>query len=117
HGPATGPGGLGMGCAAGWGRASHRAPASGLARPAGRGAAGGASRHTRERAGRMLIIGLMSGTSLDGITAALVDIEGQDVASLRWRMLGWCTLPYEEEKRRTIHDAIVSGTAASLCAV
>lgn len=65
----------------------------------------------------MLIIGLMSGTSLDGVTAALVEIEGEDVAGLQWTVQGWCTLGYSEERRSAIHDAIVSGTAASLCAL
>jgi anhydro-N-acetylmuramic acid kinase len=65
----------------------------------------------------MLIIGLMSGTSLDGVTAALVSIEGGSVEELRWTVRGWCTLPYADERRRTIHDGIVAGTAAALCAL
>lgn len=65
----------------------------------------------------MLIIGLMSGTSLDGVTAALVSIEGGSVEELRWTVQGWCTLPYADERRRTIHDGIVAGTAEALCAL
>lgn len=65
----------------------------------------------------MRIIGLMSGTSLDGITAALVSIEGTGVSDLRWTMEGWCTLGYTPERRSAIHDGIVSGSAASLCAL
>lgn len=65
----------------------------------------------------MLIIGLMSGTSLDGVTAALVSIEGGSVEELRWNLRGWCTLPYAEERRRTIHEGIVAGTASALCAL
>jgi anhydro-N-acetylmuramic acid kinase len=63
----------------------------------------------------MLIIGLMSGTSLDGVTAALVRIDGEGVADLRWKVEGWCTLAYTEERRHAIHEGIVAGTAASLC--
>lgn len=65
----------------------------------------------------MLIIGLMSGTSLDGVTAALVRIEGGSVAELEWQVEGWCTAAYSDERRHAIHNAIVSGTAASLCAL
>jgi anhydro-N-acetylmuramic acid kinase len=63
----------------------------------------------------MLIIGLMSGTSLDGVTAALVRVEGESVRELEWTVQGWCTVPYTEAQRRAIHDGIVSGGAASLC--
>lgn len=65
----------------------------------------------------MLIIGLMSGTSLDGVTAALVELEGEEVAALEWRIVGWCTVPYTDERRRMIHDAIVGGSAATLCSL
>jgi anhydro-N-acetylmuramic acid kinase len=65
----------------------------------------------------MLIIGLMSGTSLDGVTAALVRIDGGSVAELSWRVEGWCTVSYGDERRHAIHEAIVSGSAASLCAI
>jgi anhydro-N-acetylmuramic acid kinase len=65
----------------------------------------------------MLIIGLMSGTSLDGVTGALVRIDGGSVAELNWRVEGWCTVAYSEERRHAIHETIVSGNAASLCAL
>ena len=32
-------------------------------------------------------IGLMSGTSLDGVDAALVDLDGQSEHDLTWRMI------------------------------
>lgn len=63
----------------------------------------------------MLIVGLMSGTSLDGVSAALVEIEGETAETLRWEMRGWCTVAYDEVRRRSIHDAIVGGSAAKLC--
>lgn len=65
----------------------------------------------------MLIVGLMSGTSLDGVTAALVSIEGRSVEDLRWSLQGWRTLPYADDRRRIIHDGIVAGTAAALCSL
>ena len=62
----------------------------------------------------MLVIGLMSGTSLDGIDAALVEFEG-DLPELRWQLRAFRTEPYAEAQRRAIHDAIQAGTAARLC--
>jgi 1,6-anhydro-N-acetylmuramate kinase len=62
----------------------------------------------------VLVIGLMSGTSLDGIDAALVELNG--AADLPdWRLAAFVEAPYSAGQRRTIHDSILSGTAASLC--
>lgn len=62
----------------------------------------------------MRVIGLMSGTSLDGIDAAIVrfDEAGGDLA---WEIERFLTVPLEDERRRRIHDAIVDGSAAVLC--
>lgn len=65
----------------------------------------------------MLIIGLMSGTSLDGVTAALVEIEGETISDLSWQLRGWCTVDYDDAQRRQIHDSIVGGGPAALCAL
>jgi anhydro-N-acetylmuramic acid kinase len=62
----------------------------------------------------MLFIGLMSGTSLDGIDAALVEIGGPADAP-DWRLVAFTDTPYMPEQRAAIHDGIVAGTAASLC--
>lgn len=62
----------------------------------------------------MLFIGLMSGTSLDGIDAALVEMEGPPERPT-WRMRAFVDRPYPADRRRAIHDAILSGSAASLC--
>ena len=63
----------------------------------------------------MLIVGLMSGTSLDGVDAALVEIEGESVETLAWRVVHTCTVPYAEERRSSIHGAILAGSAELLC--
>lgn len=63
----------------------------------------------------MLIVGLMSGTSLDGVDAALVSIEGTSVDDVRWQMVHWATLPYPEARREAIHRSIVNGSAEALC--
>jgi anhydro-N-acetylmuramic acid kinase len=61
------------------------------------------------------VIGLMSGTSLDGIDAALVAFEGRDEVSLSWRLEHFVDTPYTAEQRGRINDAILDGGAAELC--
>lgn len=56
----------------------------------------------------------MSGTSLDGIDAALVQLEG-DPEKPRWELLAFAERPYTPDQRRAIHESILNGTAASLC--
>ena len=62
----------------------------------------------------MLVIGLMSGTSLDGIDAALVEFSGT-VDAPHWRIVSFLDIPYDTTQRAAIHDGIVRGSAASLC--
>lgn len=65
----------------------------------------------------MRIIGLMSGTSLDGVDAVLAEFDGAREAELAWRVLGFVSLPYTLERRETIHRAILEGSAESICRV
>jgi anhydro-N-acetylmuramic acid kinase len=65
----------------------------------------------------MRIVGLMSGTSLDGVDAALVEVEGTGVHDVRASVVHWLTLPYGGERRKAIHDGILDGSAESLCAL
>jgi anhydro-N-acetylmuramic acid kinase len=48
-----------------------------------------------------LVIGLISGTSVDGIDAALVEITGTDV-DLKIELLAGATYPYSETLREQI---------------
>jgi anhydro-N-acetylmuramic acid kinase len=63
----------------------------------------------------VLIVGLMSGTSLDGVDAALVEIEGEGVEDVRFRLVHWLTAPFDEARREAIHGAILAGSAERLC--
>ncbi len=49
----------------------------------------------------MLVLGLMSGTSADGIDVALVRVGGRGLA-LRARLENFCTLPYPASVRRAV---------------
>jgi anhydro-N-acetylmuramic acid kinase len=62
----------------------------------------------------LLIVGLMSGTSLDGIDAALVEISGDSLADLRWELRSAMTTPYTPERREAIHRVIANGSAAEM---
>jgi anhydro-N-acetylmuramic acid kinase len=63
----------------------------------------------------VLSVGLMSGTSLDGVDAALVSIDGSSVEEVSWELVHWATLPFPEARREAIHRAIVAGSAEALC--
>jgi anhydro-N-acetylmuramic acid kinase len=57
----------------------------------------------------------MSGTSLDGIDAALVEVNGTGEDDVRARLVRALTVEYDESRREAIHAAIVSGSAEALC--
>ena len=59
----------------------------------------------------------MSGTSLDGIDAAIVDFDGAGEADLRWNMVAFTGIPYTAQQREVIHSAISDGGPARLCAL
>ena len=47
-------------------------------------------------------LGLMSGTSLDGIDAALIRTDGEHVAEFG----AWMTLPYDDKMKEVLHAAV-----------
>ncbi|HEX8362802.1 MAG TPA: anhydro-N-acetylmuramic acid kinase, partial [Longimicrobium sp.] len=63
----------------------------------------------------MKIVGLMSGTSLDGVDAALVEVTGAGIDDVKAHVVHALTVPYEESRRAAIHDGILAGTAEALC--
>lgn len=58
------------------------------------------------------VIGLMSGTSVDGIDAALVEIDGTDV-DLKAELIAGATYPYPQDLREKIL-AVCGGAAVSM---
>ncbi|MEO1669674.1 MAG: anhydro-N-acetylmuramic acid kinase [Cyanobacteria bacterium J06631_2] len=60
----------------------------------------------------MIVIGLMSGTSVDGIDATLVEIQGTE-ADLQVQMLAGATYPYPEQLRSNIL-AVCGGKALNM---
>jgi anhydro-N-acetylmuramic acid kinase len=62
----------------------------------------------------MHVVGLMSGTSGDGVDAALVDITGRG-RSLKARTVAAHTLTYPRSLQQRILSASVSGTVAEVC--
>jgi anhydro-N-acetylmuramic acid kinase len=61
------------------------------------------------------IVGLMSGTSLDGIDAVVVDFLGEDEADVGFWVRAFVSIPYTLPQRQQIHEAILNGSPATLC--
>jgi len=53
--------------------------------------------------------GLMSGTSLDGVDALLLEVHGSDPSTLTWEVRGFRTEPYSVEERERIARSITGG--------
>jgi anhydro-N-acetylmuramic acid kinase len=62
----------------------------------------------------MKVVGLMSGTSGDGVDAAVVDIRGR-AQDLRVRLLAFAPMPYPAALQRRIVAAAAQGTVAEIC--
>ena len=62
-----------------------------------------------------LFVGLMSGTSIDGIDAVVVRIDGESREEFEWSLLAFSTTAYDGGRREMILDALENGTPQTLC--
>ena len=62
----------------------------------------------------MKVIGLISGTSTDGIDAALVDIKGKGLNS-RLKLIAYKTYPYPKGLKERIIEASTKGKVDEIC--
>ncbi|MEO7083996.1 MAG: anhydro-N-acetylmuramic acid kinase [Gemmatimonadaceae bacterium] len=62
-----------------------------------------------------VFVGLMSGTSLDGISAAVVRFSREDSGRINADLLAFIGSRYTPEQRERLQHALVSGTAAEYC--
>jgi anhydro-N-acetylmuramic acid kinase len=60
-------------------------------------------------------LGLMSGTSLDGVDVALVGFEGEGERPERAEPFAYTVFPYERAFRARLRDACATGSVAELC--
>ena len=65
----------------------------------------------------MLVVGLMSGTSMDGITAALVDIRDlpEGKGKLKVNLVAYETIPFSSELRERLIALSTGGSVPELC--
>ena len=60
-------------------------------------------------------MGLMSGTSLDGIDAALVRFEGSTLENFGWRLVAFANTPYGPDRQALLLKGMEDGTPDGLC--
>ena len=70
---------------------------------------------TALRSGPRILVGLMSGTSLDGISAAVVRFDRGDDGRIAYDLLGMSVRPYEPAQRDRLAKALVEGTPREYC--
>jgi anhydro-N-acetylmuramic acid kinase len=59
-------------------------------------------------------IGLMSGTSMDGVDALLLEVRGSDPRAMDWRVAGFVTTPWSEAMQAQIRQGFVGGETRAL---
>ena len=70
---------------------------------------------TTSRPDRRIIVGLMSGTSLDGISAAVVRFDRGEDGRITYDLLGMSVRPYDAAQRDRLAKALVTGTPREYC--
>ena len=66
-------------------------------------------------AGPKIIVGLMSGTSLDGISAAVVRFDRDGNGRISYELLGMSVRPYDAEQRDRLGNALVGVSPREYC--
>ena len=72
-------------------------------------------RDTRDTARSITVLGLMSGTSLDGLTAALVRFQDGEGGRVSAELLGHQTVEYTAERRERLHAAMHGASPSEYC--
>jgi anhydro-N-acetylmuramic acid kinase len=67
-----------------------------------------------DRAAPVLAVGLMSGTSLDGVSAALVSIAEGPPGDYRLELRAFLTAPFSDAQRERIGNTVTGGSAREL---
>ncbi len=65
----------------------------------------------------MILVGLMSGTSLDGISAAVVRFEDTEGGSVSADLLGFTVRDYSREQHDRLAHALTSGSPSEYCRI
>ncbi|MDX1673477.1 MAG: anhydro-N-acetylmuramic acid kinase [Longimicrobiales bacterium] len=66
----------------------------------------------------MKVVGLMSGTSLDGVDAVVMEIlDAGPSRAPDWRVEAFESVPYTSARRRAIEEVLAGGSAASVAAL
>ena len=70
---------------------------------------------TARSSGPRIVVGLMSGTSLDGISAAVVRFDRDTHGRIAYDLLGMSVRPYDATQRDRLARALVAGTPREYC--
>lgn len=62
-----------------------------------------------------LVVGLMSGTSLDGVDAVLARFRGETLEEFEWSVLAFESTPYGSDRRELLLQGMERGDPAGLC--
>lgn len=65
--------------------------------------------------GSTVVVGLMSGTSLDGVSAALVRFRDRDSDGVEWELLAYDVTQYAEEERELLSACLTGASPETYC--
>jgi anhydro-N-acetylmuramic acid kinase len=62
-----------------------------------------------------VVVGLMSGTSLDGVSAAVVRFRDDETTGIAWELLAYDVTPYSDEERKLLAECLTGTTPEAYC--